>query len=262
MQGTFQLAESARASAGRRATRWLRIITIPSRLVSPTSTDQQDNAYLLNQFATALGVVGNHSFVSLRSGKQTAGIIMLNRKEKSAFHQNASSDGKTLTAAEREDYMKRFLPSTSTRSPLSSSSLTSKASKRRPQPGMPRKKPIRNLAKRQVYVFIYTLIHVFFGLYVRLRKSYHALLDRTLAILYYHHRTPEMIQRDVQNLTKRPQHLSVILSIDSDNDDKETVLENLLNEVGEVSAWCASAGIPELSIYERTGPSAPCFMTA
>lgn len=30
-------------------------------------------------------------------------------------------------------------------------------------------------------------------------------------------------------------------------------LERLVNEAAEVAAWCASAGIPELSIYEKTG---------
>jgi len=34
-------------------------------------------------------------------------------------------------------------------------------------------------------------------------------------------------------------------------------LEALLDEVAEVSAWCACAGIPMLSIYEKTGVYLP-----
>jgi len=30
-------------------------------------------------------------------------------------------------------------------------------------------------------------------------------------------------------------------------------LERLINEAADIAAWCASAGIPQLSIYEKTG---------
>lgn len=32
-------------------------------------------------------------------------------------------------------------------------------------------------------------------------------------------------------------------------------LEALVDEVAEISAWCACVGIPMLSIYEKTGTS-------
>lgn len=74
--------------------------------------------------------------------------------------------------------------------------------------------------------------------------------DRILAILYYHHRTPELIQKDVKGLDRLPKHLSVILKLE---DGGRGGLEALVDEVAEISAWCACVGIPMLSVYEQTG---------
>jgi len=84
------------------------------------------------------------------------------------------------------------------------------------------------------------------------RQVYHAILDRILAILYYHHRTPELIQKDVRGLSRLPEHLSVILKLE-EGVKGGAGLEQLVDEVAEIAAWCACAGIPMLSIYERTG---------
>ena len=75
---------------------------------------------------------------------------------------------------------------------------------------------------------------------------------RIFAILYYHHRTPELIRKDVKNLKRLPQHLSVILQLESE-DGSIGGLEVLLDSIAEIAAWCASVGIPMLSVYERTG---------
>lgn len=61
-----------------------------------------------------------------------------------------------------------------------------------------------------------------------------------------------MIQKDVKRLNKVPKILSVILKVEDDGKGGAE-LERLVNEVAEVSAWCASAGIPVLNIYEKTG---------
>lgn len=61
-----------------------------------------------------------------------------------------------------------------------------------------------------------------------------------------------MIQRDVKRLSKVPKVLSVILRVEEDGKGGAE-LERLVNEVAEVSAWCASAGIPALNVYEKTG---------
>lgn len=76
--------------------------------------------------------------------------------------------------------------------------------------------------------------------------------DRILAILYYHHRTPELIQKDVKGLSRLPKHLSVILKLE-DGGKGGAGLEALVDEVAEISAWCACVGIPMLSVYEQTG---------
>jgi len=214
----------------------------------------------------------------------------LTEKESVAFHRNTTATGKELDAEERERLLKRILPipppddddmsvpqkpTATSRSPpkttykpqqypkkgslqkssnaSSNSSKSSRQQQRRSSTQQKhRAKPIRTLLKNQFALLIYTLIQFFFGLYVRTRIAYHAVSERILAILYYHHRTPELIRKDVRHLSKLPQHLSVILTL-SPEDANSTGLEKLLNDVAEISAWCASAGIPALSIYERTG---------
>merc|ERR1711964_908129 len=49
-----------------------------------------------------------------------------------------------------------------------------------------------------------------------------------------------------------PKHLSVILKLE-DGGRGGAGLEALVDEVAELSAWCACVGIPMLSIYEKTG---------
>ncbi len=95
-------------------------------------------------------------------------------------------------------------------------------------------------------------MHTIFSIYIRLRQIYHTVFDRLLAILYYHHRTPELIQKDVRGLSRLPEHLSIILKLE-EGTKGGAGLEQLVDEVAEVASWCACAGIPMLSVYERTG---------
>ena len=109
---------------------------------------------------------------------------------------------------------------------------------------------IRQLIRTQIHALFYFIIHALFSAYIRVRQGYHAVKDRILAILYYHHRTPELIQKDVKGLSRLPKHLSVILKLE---DGGRGGLEALVDEAAEVAAWCACVGIPTLSVYERTG---------
>ena len=84
------------------------------------------------------------------------------------------------------------------------------------------------------------------------------MVDRIYATLYYHHRAPELIKQDIRSLDRLPQHLSVILDL-KEEEQGYAGLEKLLDDVAEVSAWCASAGIPMLSVYEKTGRSCDTF---
>jgi dehydrodolichyl diphosphate syntase complex subunit NUS1 len=200
----------------------------------------------------------------------------LTENESVAFHRNTTATGKDLDAQDREKLLKRLLPDPRSDDMSVPQKVPQKASQQstyKPQPypkkaiqkattsnaarkqkaiARARAKPIRNLIKNQLSILLFTLIQFFFGLYVRSRIAYHGVSERILAILYYHHRTPELIRKDVRHLSKLPQHLSVVLTL-SPEDANSTGLEKLLNDVAEISAWCASAGIPALSIYERTG---------
>ncbi|KAJ2985744.1 hypothetical protein NUW58_g5367 [Xylaria curta] len=110
---------------------------------------------------------------------------------------------------------------------------------------------IRKFLKAQFYALLYLIIHAIFSLYIRIRIAYHAVSNRLVAILKHHYNSPEYIARDVAALKKLPRHLSIILTLE--NGGKGDALEKLVNEVSEVAAWCAAAGIPTLSVYEKTG---------
>jgi dehydrodolichyl diphosphate syntase complex subunit NUS1 len=112
-----------------------------------------------------------------------------------------------------------------------------------------------------MYEILHLVILAIFGLYIRLRQVYHAVFDRIFAVLFYHHRTPEWIRKDIQRLNKLPDHLSIILSLE-DEGLAPSGLDGLLNDVGDIVAWCASAGIPMLSIYERRGVLKRCVPQA
>jgi dehydrodolichyl diphosphate syntase complex subunit NUS1 len=111
---------------------------------------------------------------------------------------------------------------------------------------------VRKFLKTQLHILFYAIVHTIFSVYIRFRQAYHAVKDRILAILYYHHRTPELIQKDVKGLSRLPKHISVILKL-GDGGRGGAGLEALVDEVAEISAWCACIGIPTLSVYEKTG---------
>lgn len=91
---------------------------------------------------------------------------------------------------------------------------------------------------------------------MRVRQAYHAVVDRVLAILYYHHRTPELIRKDVRGLERLPEHLGAVLTLRREEDG----LEILMDEVAELVAWSSCAGIGAVSVYERTGEYSFCFL--
>jgi len=105
-----------------------------------------------------------------------------------------------------------------------------------------------------LHVFIYTTIHFVFSIFFRFRRAWRLSSYKVRGVLRHHHHTPEWIVNDVKNLEQLPKHLSVILDHHEDDEDQGNAgLEGLVNDVCEIAAWTASAGIPFLSIYERTG---------
>ena len=167
---------------------------------------------------------------------------MVSESDTAAYRSDARVQGRGLSATEREKLIRPYLPTP----PGYIASNRNDAKTRRKS----RRQPVRTFIKSQLHVLLYHLIHLVFGIYIRLRQIYHATIDRVLAILYWHSRTPELIRKDVKNLSRLPEHLSVILTLRGEEDGG---LEALVDEVAELCAWCASAGIPLLSVYERSG---------
>jgi dehydrodolichyl diphosphate syntase complex subunit NUS1 len=166
---------------------------------------------------------------------------MLSARQAKALENSRS--GAVISPEERVQLLKPFLPEDPPTPTLPSTRSRSRRNK---------SKPIRSTIRHGVHVFLYAAIQFFFGIYLHIRMAARAIKYRIYAIGFYHHRTPELIKQDVKPLGKLPKHLSVMLKINRD-EDKRTNLQRLINEVGEVTAWCISAGIPTLSIYERTG---------
>lgn len=146
-------------------------------------------------------------------------------------------DADKLSVSEREKILEPYLPSRP--------SATTKPAKTQ---------PIRQFLKTELHILVFTVMHAVFSLYIRFRQAYHIVLDRIFAILYYHHRAPELIRQDIRGLNKVPQHLSIILET-KEGEHEYAGLEKLLDDVAEISAWCAGAGIPMLSVFEKTGPA-------
>lgn len=153
-------------------------------------------------------------------------------------------DANKLSVQEQRELLKPYLP------PPPLPTAKRPITKRRPK-----SRPIRMFIRTQIHFCIFTVMHILFSLYIRLRQAFHITLDRIFATLYYHHRAPELIRQDIQGLGKMPQHLSVILDM-KEEEQGFAGLEKLLDDVAEISAWCAAAGIPTLSIYEKTGEMA------
>ena len=172
---------------------------------------------------------------------------MVGSRQARAFHTGSDEKGRILSVTEREQMMRPYLPA------------APQKENTRPAPNgrhirFHHKQRVRPAIRHLLHSLIFTIIHTIFSVYIRLRQAYHAIFDRVLAVLYYHHRTPELIQKDVKGLSKVPQHLSVILDLPPEGGKKDR-LETLVNDACELAAWSACAGIPMVSIYERNGKS-------
>ncbi|KAL6711911.1 hypothetical protein ACN47E_002954 [Coniothyrium glycines] len=174
----------------------------------------------------------------------------LTHKQETAFRRGKLG-GKQLTAADREELIKPFLPS----EPTSSSETAPKKKplrdrRRSPQQSKRKHGPVKGF----LFLAVHHLIALFFSVFFRFRRAYRLVRGKIVSLLKYHHRTPEFIAHDVKNLDKLPKHLSVIVEYQEDDGSQGTAgLEGLVNDVCEIAAWAASAGIPLLSVYERTG---------
>lgn len=148
--------------------------------------------------------------------------------------------------------MKPFLPSEPTSS--SDKEIKKAPTRRRKSTHKKRTGSIRAF----IHFFIYHVISLLFSVFFRFRRAYRLVRGKIVELLKYHHRTPEFISHDVKKLQKLPKHLSVIVDYHEDDAHQGNAgLEGLVNDVCEIAAWAASAGIPFLSVYERTGEQTP-----
>jgi dehydrodolichyl diphosphate syntase complex subunit NUS1 len=167
---------------------------------------------------------------------------MVSSKDREILRAEIRSRNNKLDAADRENLLKPYLPDPSELSTPQQSRASTSSSQRRQKT---RKTPIRTFIKSQIHRLTYAITHII----VRLLQAYHAIVDRVFAIVYHHHRTPELIRKDVRGLKRIPEHLSIILTLRSEDD----ALAVLMDEVAELTAWSSCAGIQQLSVYEKTG---------
>ena len=175
---------------------------------------------------------------------------MVSKQDTELYRQDVRLRGSKLSVADREQLIKSYLPEPDSRKSFpGSQTRRQKSTKTRTGGRKVKKTPIRTFLKSNFHHLVYACIHLFFGLYIRLSHSINAVIDRILAIIYYHHRTPELIQKDVRGLSRLPEHLSVLLTLRREDE----ALQRLIDEVAELIAWSCCAGIPTLSVYEKTG---------
>lgn len=173
------------------------------------------------------------------------------------------------TAREREAFLAPYLPRTRPSQETFSSTVAAKGARS----GSKRSLSLPSTAQKPslldrlthptdsfaqlFHLLLFALIHTVFTVYIRTRRLYHTVVSRALSALFHHHRTVELIRRDIRDLSRLPKHLSILLELDHCRSfrrgaDDES-MEKLIADAAEVAAWTAASGIPMLSIYERTG---------
>lgn len=122
----------------------------------------------------------------------------------------------------------------------------------------PQQKPKAGRIRTLLHVLIYSTISFIFSIFFRFRRSWRLFSYQVRGVLRHHHHTPEWIVNDVKNVEQLPKHISVILDHREDDEEQGNAgLEGLVQDACEIAAWTTSAGIPLLSIYERTGLPLP-----
>lgn len=98
------------------------------------------------------------------------------------------------------------------------------------------------------------LLAVFFIMSIikNIEFIYHKAYLRFLSLTYNPNKSPQVIRDDVNVLGKIPKRISCIISMRSEDDENGGV-DGVIADIAELAAWCTSAGIPSLTIYEETG---------
>ncbi|KXT15788.1 hypothetical protein AC579_6252 [Pseudocercospora musae] len=179
---------------------------------------------------------------------------MVGLRQAQAFHTNTDQQGQPLSPSDRERLLKPYLP---TQPNQSRKKIRAPANN---GPPFHHRQRVRPAMRQLLHLLLFNIVHIIFSIYVRIRQIYHAIYDRVCAVLYYHHRTPELIKKDVRPLSRVPQHLSVILDLRPEG-GKRDALETLFND-----AWILKSSLPHLhrritrtltSYYGTTSPQKP-----
>lgn len=119
------------------------------------------------------------------------------------------------------------------------------------------KKPNNNAFLKQFNFYIlYGTLQMFYlllSIYLTGMAYYHQLKMRFLMVFYHHNRTPQLIRNDVTSLSKIPGHVAIVINYMEQDEIEGGGVDGLLDQVGEVTAWCIGSGIKTLTVYERTG---------
>jgi dehydrodolichyl diphosphate syntase complex subunit NUS1 len=159
---------------------------------------------------------------------------------------------KQLSVHQREDLLAPFLPALPQSNSIETRQSAARSLRHSQQKPVKKHGPVKNL----LFFTTYHVIALLFSFFFRFRRAYRLFYTKLVSLLRYHHRTPEFIAGDVGHLEKLPKHLSVIVELNEDDEQQGNAgLEGLVNDVCEIAAWSASAGIGFLSVYERTGMS-------
>lgn len=177
----------------------------------------------------------------------------ITQREELAFRRGLVN-GRKLSAHEREELMKPFLPPAPIATPSSSNARQDPKSPRLTQRTTPGPKPKPTPIRSFLHILLHTVVSFLFSIFFRFRRAWRLFSYKVRGVLRHHHHTPEWIVKDVKKVEQLPKHISVILEHrDDDEDQGNAGLEGLVQDACEIAAWTASAGIPLLSIYERSG---------
>jgi dehydrodolichyl diphosphate syntase complex subunit NUS1 len=97
------------------------------------------------------------------------------------------------------------------------------------------------------------IFYLMLSVYLTAIAYYHRLRLQLVMMFYHHNRTPQLIRNDVQPLAKIPAHVAVVLNFHEQEEVEGGGVDGLLDQAGEVAAWCIGAGIRTLTVYERHG---------
>lgn len=108
------------------------------------------------------------------------------------------------------------------------------------------------LAEFYLYHLILTLIYIVMTLIRAFQFAGNKIKLRFLSVAYNPADDPEVINGDVNKLSKIPRRISAILNYKSEQEENGGI-EGLCNDSAKVATWCLSAGIRYLSLYEYHG---------